>query len=199
RYARAVGQTFWWPHTRQVHGAVCHAVDAVTDAPLIGDAFVSATPGIVLHIRTADCLPILWWDPAAAVVGAIHAGWRGLAVGVISAALSHAAKRYGVRPQHVRAAIGPAIGPQCYEVGDEVLAVLRSAGHDSTQIATAASGGKWLVHLAAAAAEELRRCGVPGDAIACADLCTHCEPALFHSYRRAPGEQGRQVSFIGLC
>src|SRR5215831_7124488 len=112
---------------RQVHGADVTVVDAAlaTDPETVArtraDALVTPLPGVAVAVYTADCIPVLLADPVRGALGAVHAGWRGLVAGVIGAAVA-ALGRGGTRPRDVRAALGPSIGPCCFEVGDEVAA-----------------------------------------------------------------------------
>lgn len=185
------------PTTRQVHGATVHRCDTVVpDVLLVGDAFCCRTAGVLLHVRTADCLPLLWWAPTQNVIGAIHAGWRGLATGVISAALRTAAAYYDIAPSDFRVVIGPAMGPDCYEVGREVIVALEQRDHDFRRAARPSRDGRWLLDLSGCALAELVQCGVPRAAIEVIDVCTHCAAHEFHSYRRAPEVDGRQPAMI---
>lgn len=182
--------------TDQVHGSDVHVVSAVSGNVLKGDGFITTEYGVILHIRTADCLPILWSDPLKGVIGAVHAGWRGLASGVIGKSLELASAKMGILPSDVRCAIGPAIGPDCYEVGLDVIEALAKTGHDISRIARAVGHEKWLLNVCACAVAELERSGVPSSQIDVAGICTHCDADRFHSYRRVPNVRGRQVSFI---
>ncbi len=140
-----------------------------------GDALMTSTPGLPLVVGTADCVPVI--VEGRAVVAVIHAGWRGLAAGVIGATLDHMA-RSGAEPE--RAAVGPAIGPCCYEVGEEVLAALEG-------YAVTTRSGAPGVNLSSAAVAQLGSLAVWRD-----EHCTSCG-AGFHSYRRT-GTPSRQVA-----
>jgi YfiH family protein len=176
---------------QQVHGI------GVADADVAGavpeaDAAVARTPGRVCAVLTADCLPVLLCDGAGTVVGAAHAGWRGLADGVIEATLA----RMAVPPQTVMAWLGPAIGPQAFEVGDEVRA--RFVGLDAAAAAAftpARAAGKWMADLFLLARQRLERAGVGN--IQGGGVCTHGDPGRFYSYRR-DGVTGRFASLIWL-
>ncbi len=140
----------------------------------------------------ADCLPVLFCDDDAAVVAAAHAGWRGLAAGV----LERTVERMGVTPRRVRAWLGPAIGPTAFEVGDEVRAAFVGADPGATA-AFVAGGvpGKWLADLCALARRRLTLAGV--ERIDGGSVCTVADPAHFYSYRR-DGTTGRFAALIWL-
>lgn len=157
-----------WAWMRQVHGATVIEV-AEPGVAGEGDAIVTTRPGLPLAVRTADCVPVVVHGNEA--VGVIHAGWRGLAAGVIESARD-ALEAEG--SPAVRAAIGPAIGPCCYEVGDEVVEAL--GGRSTTT-----SSGSQSVDLWSEAARRLS-----GLEVWRADLCTMCEEP-FHSYRGGAG------------
>jgi YfiH family protein len=156
---------------------------------------VTAEPGELLIIRTADCLPILvaaelFGEPVA--VAAIHAGWRGLVAGVIETAL---ARLEQLAPAaRLRAALGPAIGPCCFEIGPEVASAL--AESVGAGVLRPGRGDRSHADLPAAARLllEMREVRV-GEG---APPCTRCEPERFHSHRAAGSEAGRMAAFIGL-
>ncbi|MDR1064009.1 MAG: peptidoglycan editing factor PgeF [Azoarcus sp.] len=177
----------------QVHGIDVARVDGSgRKAPPCGDAAVTRTPGAVCAVMTADCLPVLFCDEAATVVAAAHAGWRGLAAGVLEAALVAMA----TPPARIMAWLGPAIGPAAFEVGDEVreACLARDPG---AHIAFAAREirGKWLADLYTLARRRLTRAGV--SRIYGGGCCTFTESARFYSYRRE-GVTGRFASLIWL-
>ena len=148
------------------------------------DAVISANPSHLLSILTADCVPILLYHPDG-IVAAVHAGWRGLYSDIISKTLAQ-------MPPHPIAVVGPAIGPCCYEVGEDLAA--RFASKMRNHLVTY-SGGKPYLNLPGIAVEQLQNGGV--EEIEAAQLCTSCHHDLFFSYRR-DGSSGRQMSFIGL-
>jgi YfiH family protein len=179
----------------QVHGAAVHVASGPSAAEPRADAAVTRQPGVVLAILTADCLPVLFADRDGVVVGAAHAGWRGLAAGVLENTLAAAA---GLAP-HARgwtAWLGPAIGQSAYEVGDDVrdAFVAGDAGAASC-FAPGCRAGKWQADLAALARRRLARAGVmclPGPG-----WCTHGDPQRFYSFRR-DATTGRMGSFIWI-
>ena len=176
----------------QVHGvevadaAVCAGVP---DA----DAAISRLPGKVCVVMTADCLPVLLCDRAGTVVGAAHAGWRGLVDGVIEATVA----KMAVPSSEVLAWLGPAIGPQAFEVGEEVRAAFLAV--DSAADAAFRPGpqpGKWLADIYLLARQRLGRLGVT--AVYGGDACTVTDKERFFSYRR-DGRTGRMASLIWLA
>jgi hypothetical protein len=178
---------------RQVHGArVVRAEEALAAArPLAADALVTGRPDLALAVATADCLPVLLVDPDAAVVGAVHAGWRGLRARVLPATVE-AMAALGARRPRLRAAIGPAVQGRCYEVGPDVRAEFEGAFAD----AGALFEGRRL-DLVRTALRELASSGVDGERVSVVALCTHCEPRLA-SYRRDGSGCGRNLSVIAF-
>lgn len=171
------GEPAW---LRQVHGAEVVDAAGAVDRPH-ADAAVARHAGVVCAIQIADCLPVLLCDRQGGVVGAAHAGWKGLAAGVIDntvAAMTAAGADAGV----LMAYIGPGIGPRAFEVGDEVRELYLSADRDARSAFTPHAHGKWLADLPALARRALARCGVT--AVYGENLCTYSEPARFYSYRR---------------
>ena len=190
-----LGRTAW---LSQVHGnAVVDAAAVADDAPR-ADASVATARGAVCAVLSADCLPVLLCDVDGKVVAAAHAGWRGLAGGVLGATLG-AMRARGAG--EILAWLGPAIGPQQFEVGADVLAAFRdgAAGPDAAHAVEAAFApipgrpGKYLADIYALARGVLRRDGVLR--VAGGDFCTVTETARFYSYRR-DGVTGRQASLI---
>jgi polyphenol oxidase len=175
---------------RQVHGTrVAHAA---TDHPgCEADAAIAREPGEVLVVMTADCLPVLLADDGGTAVAIAHAGWRGLAAGVIERSV--AALR--VQPEHLVAYLGPAIGPSAFEVGNEVREAFVAA--DAAAAAAFAPGvpGKWLADLYALGRLRLARLGTTR--VFGGQFCTYSEPERFFSYRR-DGITGRMASLIWL-
>lgn len=176
----------------QVHGTVVVDAASVAGVP-DADASVSRTPGAVCVVMTADCLPVLLCDRAGTVVGAAHAGWRGLHGGVIEATIT----AMQVAPADVIAWLGPAIGPTAFEVGDEVRAafVAVDAIADAA-FKPAGQPGKWLADIYLLARQRLAALGVT--AVYGGDCCTVSESRRFFSYRR-DGVTGRMASLVWLA
>ena len=171
----------------QVHGIDC----IVAESPglsRIADASVSFEAGQVCAVMTADCLPALFCSRAGMVIAAAHAGWRGLLAGVLENTLAamHCA------PQNVMAWLGPAIGPQQFEVGSDVRNLF-VAQDPAAAAAFVAHGDKWLADIYALARMRLRKAGLT--AIYGGDLCTVSDPERFYSYRR-DGTTGRMATLI---
>ena len=178
---------------RQMHSHVCLCVDRAPGAPLAGDALLSATPGLLLGIRTADCLPILIADPRHKAVAAVHAGWRGSALGVAAKAVQALALHFSSRPEDLQAALGPGICGRCYMVGPEVA---RSFGAWFPELAEAS--GPTHLDLVEVNRRQLIQAGLPPQCIYQGAPCTACTPAEFYSYRRDRSESGRMLSVIGV-
>jgi len=174
--------------TNQVHG--CRVVRLRREdqsKKIEADAFITNEPGIVCHVRTADCVPILIADTKRRAVAAVHAGWRGTALGVAAEALREMDRAYGTDPADCVAAIGPCICGPCYEVGREVIEALQAL----------AIGDVWRVDerhvdLGAANLALLKNAGVKE--IEALENCTACEPR-FASWRR-DGSKHRQINYI---
>jgi YfiH family protein len=177
---------------RQVHGAAVAA--APWDGTPEADAAVAAQPGLMLGIQTADCLPVLLADPQRGLVAAVHAGWRGTAAGVTRQAVAALVDR-GSRPQALVAALGPGIGPCCYEVGDELRAAFGPAG---AAFFRPSPNGRPHLDVRAANVRQLLDEGLSAEAIHHLPDCTHCRPDLYHSYRREGIGSGRMISFVGF-
>jgi purine-nucleoside/S-methyl-5'-thioadenosine phosphorylase / adenosine deaminase len=169
----------------QVHSDVCVAARGRTGVLGDGDALLDNTPGHVVGVKTADCLPILLVDEEHRAVAAVHAGWRGTVRHIVRAAVSAMQTEFATHPARLHVAIGPGIGKCCYQVGPEVAAQFGEAGPCK-------------IDLADANRRALMEAGVPGDQIYAAPLCTMCGVADFHSYRRDRERAGRMLSFAGV-
>jgi YfiH family protein len=171
---------------KQVHGARVVDADCITTAEE-ADASISRVRGTVCAVKIAECMPVLFADEDAAVVGAAHAGWRGLAAGVLEATVD----ALGIPGARLYAWLGPAIGPRVYEVGDEVRAAI--GGPKSAFVPT--RPGHWLLDLYAVARTRLEAKGL--SRIYGGGYCTYSERERFFSYRRDRGE-GRMAAAIWL-
>ena len=206
RRLRAVlpGEPFW---LTQVHGARVLDADTWQDglwdsdpaamlAAREADAAVTSVPGRVLAVMAADCLPVIMADLQGRVLGAAHAGWRGLAAGVLENTLAVMKARYS-DAQGWQAWIGPGIGPDAFEVGADVREAFRELGDEALAafVERPAQPGKWLADLPALAELRLRRAGVTQ--VTRANLCTVAQPELFFSYRR-DGVTGRMAACAWL-
>ncbi len=173
---------------KQVHGLTVADADVATGVPE-ADAAVARQPGRVCAVMTADCLPLLLCDRAGSVVAAAHAGWRGLQAGVIEATV--AAMR--VQGAEVLAWLGPAIGPEAFEVGDEVRQAFVAEAPSADAAFRSHGTGKWLADLYSLARQRLAGCGVT--AVFGGDFCTFGDAQRFYSYRR-DGVTGRMATLI---
>jgi YfiH family protein len=183
---------------RQVHSDTVHRVAAPPPARLSGDALITNVPGLLLVVRTADCLPVLLADEKNRAVAAVHCGWRGTRVRVLERAVLAMKNAYGTDPAGLVAAFGPCIGPACYEVGPEVKEAFGSAGFpEDVLVRVPGRSGKRLLDLRRANAWLLEGLGMKKANLWTADACTHCDPGLL-SYRRNKGEPRRMYNFIGL-
>ena len=177
---------------RQVHGDM---VLAVTGPGLAGEAdgLITNTPGLLLGIKTADCLPILMVDPVQRCVAAVHAGWRGTAKSVVANAVQQMEKMYGTKPFHLLVAMGPAIGSCCFEVGPDVAHQFTNFSPELGQATE-----KCNLDLQAINAYQLEQAGVPSRAIERNSFCTVCNAQQFWSYRREGEKAGRMWALVGI-
>jgi YfiH family protein len=207
---------------RQVHSDIIHHVNSEPDAPLTGDGLITATPGLLLGIQTADCLPILLVDAKRRAVGVFHAGWRGTVQRIVEKGVGEMQRWFGSRPGDLKAAIGPGIGGCCYEVGEEVrtkfesqfsyAAKLFREVKDSDPVrekypllflnARAPGHGelppKIFLDLAEANRRQLLAVGVTAKSIESLPLCTSCHTDLLFSYRAEKGKTGRLMGVAGI-
>jgi len=192
---------------RQLHSDVVHRLDEAPSAKLEGDALMTNRPGLLLVIRTADCLPVLIVDEKNRAVAAVHCGWRGTEKRILEKTIVAMGEAYGSKPAGMLAALGSCIGAACYEVGPEVRDGFLRAGFPETLFALRGRlpgidapllKPKYLLDLRAANAWLLRDLGFKkGHIFEPGPACTHCEPSLL-SYRRDPHDPRRMVNFIGL-
>jgi hypothetical protein len=214
-----------WPLTqvRQIHSATTHRVTDVSGHTPAGDGMTTNIPGILLAIKTADCVPVLIADVKQRVVGAFHAGWRGTVARVVEKGVGEMRRQFGSDPSDLRAAIGPGIRKCCYSVGAEVRAEFESqftyGGElfeevfDSNAIhirypllflSQRAPGHGDLgpeIHLDLIAANQrqLQDAGVSKEHISVVEGCTACDTKRFFSHRAEFGKTGRMMSVIGIC
>lgn len=207
-FAAAVGVD---PHSvvsrSQIHSNIVEYVDKSNTgegyyrpSEISCDGYFTDCPGVTLGIKTADCVPILFYDPAAKVVGAVHAGWRGTAAG-IAAVCVEKMRSLGARPENIRAAIGAAIRFCCYEVGEDFRNSVESlAGKDLAERFIRERDGRLHADIVGMNTELLRESGVTK--IDVSEYCTCCEPELFFSHRAATrasgGLRGTMLAVIAL-
>ncbi|MHB8353273.1 MAG: peptidoglycan editing factor PgeF [Burkholderiales bacterium] len=189
RVSALLGATPCWLH--QVHGTVV-AETGVSQAEVQADACVSRVAGAAAVVLTADCMPLLFCHQRARVVAAAHAGWRGMAAGVIEATIAAMA----VDPAGMLVWLGPTIGRDAFEVGDEVRAAFLATDAAAAQAFHPGAPGKWWADLYQLARLRLARAGVTR--IHGGDFCTVRDPARFFSHRRDRGITGRMGNFIWM-
>jgi YfiH family protein len=216
-----------WPLVtlRQVHSDIVHVVEqppARGDAPLAGDGLLTRRQGILVGVRTADCLPVIVADTEHKAVGVFHAGWRGTLARLVEKGVGQMRVRFGSRPQRLRAALGPCIHACCYEVGAEVRDLYESqfayAGELFREVfdldpvrekypllflnARAPGHGepasKLHLDLVAANRRQLLDAGLAEKSIETLDYCTACRGDLLHSYRRDKEKSGRMLAAAGI-
>jgi len=213
-----------WPLVtlRQVHSDIIRFVDSPPEAQLVGDGLVTSTPGLLLGIQTADCLPIILVDPKRRAVGVFHAGWRGTVKRIVEKGVGEMRRCFGSRSQDIKAAIGPGIHGCCYEVGAEVREKFESQFVYAEKLfreveesdpvrekypmlfLTARAPGhsvlpkKLVLDLVEANRQQLLAVGVPARSIEASPLCTNCRTDLLFSYRAEKGKTGRMMGVAGV-
>ena len=213
-----------WPlvQMKQMHSAVIHRVSAPPRQPLAGDGVITNTPGLLLAIKTADCVPVLVADVKRRVVGAFHAGWRGTAARIVEKGVGEMRRQLGSVPRDLRAAIGPSIRRCCYQVGPEVRAEFDSQFSYSGDLfeevfdadaihvrypmlfLTARAPGhselgpELHLDLVEANRRQLEDAGLRAEHISIVGGCTACDTARFFSHRAAFGKTGRMMAAIGI-
>lgn len=178
----------------QVHGKEVLAIEGrPPDKPVEADAIVTAEPDVAIGMMTADCQPVLLYDPANNAIGAVHAGWKGAALGIVVETVMKMNEVYGTDPAGLIASVGPCIGPCCYKVGWNVLDEYM-ARHREADCFKENEGLRMDISLANTL--QLIGVGVRKENISDDAACTACNPELFFSYRKDGGRTGRQLSFI---
>jgi polyphenol oxidase len=207
---------------RQVHSDLIHVADSLADEPITGDGLLTATPGLLLAIQTADCLPIILADAKRCALGVFHAGWRGTVKRIVEKGVGEMQRYFGSKPRDLKAAIGPGIYGCCFEVGEEVRQSFQSQFSyadklfrevkDSDPVRekypllflTARAPGhselptKIFLDLVDANRRQLIDTGVPAKNIEASSLCTKCNPNLLFSYRGENGKTGRMMGVAGI-
>jgi polyphenol oxidase len=203
----------------QFHSDIICVFESVPQEPCRGDASVTRTPGLLLGVQTADCVPILVVDAKKRAAAAIHAGWRGTLQRVLGKTVGRMQMEFGSRPQDLLAAIGPAIGGCCYEVGTEVASAFAAQFSNAADFFDELRTGdepnplqwlnmmppghqpppnKVLLNLKAANRWQLLNAGVLEQNIVTSDLCTACRTDLLFSYRKEGSRSGRLMSVVGI-
>ncbi len=187
---------------KQVHGTDALVVDRPVEQGELfeggWDALVTNQPGLMVTVRTADCVPVLLHDPVRQVVAAIHAGWRGAVAGIVPKTVALLASRFGTVPKDVRMAIGPSAGACCYEVDEPVLTQLRDVFPEWESVVSPVNPQKAHLNLRAFVRRQAMHEGLEGERIATVEACTICQPDEFFSYRREGVVKATMVSGIAL-
>ena len=190
--ARLLAPRRGFVQAQQVHGASIACLlgaSGAEETTISGcDALVTATPGMALVIRTADCLPIIMWDPVRRVAGVLHAGWRGLEKCLPMRAVALMTQAFGSRTGELWSAIGPAIRSCCYEVGPEFES--RFPAFVSIR------DGRRRCDLIACATDQLRQAGLPARRSVDSGWCTACDTSRWCSVRKEGDATGRLLSFV---
>jgi YfiH family protein len=220
RFQAALGATDLQLITlKQIHSDVIHLFPTAPKEPCKGDASITNRPGLLLAVQTADCVPILLVDPKKRAVAAIHAGWRGTLARIVIKAIGQMQMHFATNPADLLAAIGPSIGPCCYEVGTEVATQFHSqfpeapGWFDELRTGDEPNPIQWLnrmppghqpppknvrLDLKKANRAQLLAAGLRPQNIIVSDLCTACRPDLLFSYRKQGPRSGRLLSVIAL-
>jgi YfiH family protein len=214
-----------WPliTLRQIHSDLIHPVDRVPEHPLAGDGLITNTPGLLLAIQTADCLPVILVDRKNRAIGVFHAGWRGTVKRIVEKGIGEMRRYFGSDPRNMTAAIGPGVQGCCYRVGDEVrtkfemqfdyAAELFREVKESDPVRekypllflTARAPGhselpvSLYLDLVEANRRQLIAVGVPAKNIDAMASCTACHTDLFFSHRTEKGITGRMMAVAGVC
>lgn len=188
---------------KQVHGVDLLVIDSPNPdyshfLKLEADGIITNQPGVMIGVCVADCVPILLLDPKNKVAAALHAGWKGTAGRICRKGIDAMRDMFGCKPSDILAAIGPAIGPCCYEVDAPVMEEFKRNGLGFDAFAVPRGEIKWGLDLTAANQVQLLEAGIPSRNIELAATCVSCEKNLYFSYRRDKGESGRQMGFIML-
>jgi YfiH family protein len=163
-----------------------------------GDALLTCSTGIAIGVFTADCLPLLLFEADRRVAAAVHAGWRGTAKELSRKVVEKMAEVFACNAERIQVALGPCIGPCCYEVDRPVEAEFRGGGLPWESFASSRGPGKWSLDLQKANIHLLLKSGVKKENIHLLPHCTACRSDLFFSYRREKGTRGRHLNFISL-
>ena len=160
------------------------------------DAIVTNRPNLAICIKTADCVPVFVADPVGKVIAAVHAGWRGSARSITAKVVRSMKSQFGSDPRDLLAAIGPSIGPCCYEVDAATAGAFRQHTGAAQFLQPGIRKDRWMLDLAAVNYAQLREAGLPADAIERSGSCTMCRQDAFFSHRGSGGITGRQINFM---
>jgi len=207
---------------RQIHSDLIYRVDGVPEEPLAGDGMITDTPGLLLAVQTADCLPVVLTDRKRRAVGVFHAGWRGTVKRIVEKGVGEMRKHFKSDPRDLVAAIGPGIQACCYEVGEEVRTKFEAQFAYASSLfrevkesdpvrekypllfLTARAPGhselpvKLFLDLVEANRRQLQDAGVPAKNIDASALCTACHKEMLFSFRADKGVTGRMMGAAGI-
>jgi hypothetical protein len=189
------GQRVYMPVQRHTATVIILRTGAAIEEDLVGDAVITDRDDILAGVRTADCVPILLYDGNAGVAGAVHAGWRGTAKGILKAAIGAFIEEFGCKAEDLSIALGPSIRGCCYVVGEEVVEAVTSATGSGDY--TIAKNGGTYVDLVRANTAQALSLDVRPENIWASDSCTSCDSERFYSYRKEGTKRGSQGAFIG--
>ncbi len=207
---------------RQIHSDRIHTVSAVRSELEVGDGMITDTPGLVLAVQTADCLPVILVDPKRKAVGVFHAGWRGTVRRIVEKGVGEMRRNFGSEPKNIQAAIGPGIRKCCFEIGPEVRVQFEAQFAYAAELfreikeldpvrekypmlfLTARAPGhselpiQLFLDLVEANRRQLLDAGVAAKNIHVSPLCTGCRTDLLFSYRKGKGVTGRMMGAVGI-
>jgi len=182
----------------QVHGETIASVDEANYKGIRSaeaDAMITNVRGIAIGVETADCVPILLVDPETPAIAAVHAGWRSTVKMIVRKTVERMRDEFGCEPSRMVAAIGPAIGPECYEVDEPVMGPVKEAFPFWMEVAIPRGNGRWSLDLVKANRIELVQAGLFEKNVHALGMCTSCRRDLFYSFR-AEGRTGRMLSVV---
>ena len=222
-FTKALGADGWpTVQMKQIHSAIVHRITGPVAKPLAGDGLITNVPGILLGVKTADCVPLLIADPENRAVGAFHAGWRGTVARIVEKGVGEMRKYYGSQPSRLKVAIGPGIHKCCYTVSEDLVHAFesqftyaRELFHEEYDFESlhnkypmlflnqrAPGHGepatKIQLDLVEANRRQLLDAGVPASNIYAFDQCTACDTKTFFSHRAEFGKTGRMLAAIGI-
>lgn len=184
--------------TNQVHGENIVRVDDRNfkkTKTVQADAMITNALDLAIGVETADCVPVLLFDPLTPAVGAVHAGWRSTVKRIVQKTVKKMQDEFGSNPARMIAAIGPTIGPECYEVDEPVMRPIRETFSLWKEVASTRGSDKWSLDLVKLNKLELVQVGLSEKNVNSLGLCTSCRRDLFYSFR-AEGRTGRMLSVI---
>ncbi|OFX27633.1 MAG: hypothetical protein A2041_10270 [Bacteroidetes bacterium GWA2_31_9b] len=181
---------------KQTNGIHIGIVKSVNDIFPDTDSLITNIPGICIGIRTADCVPVLLYDPVQKVIAAVHSGWKGTVEKISKSTIKRMTEEFGTDPKNLIAGIGPSISPDVYEIGTDVIELVKNSFGENHVLKYIETSNKALFNLWEANKQVLIESGVPLNQIEIAEMCTYSQPELFYSARRDKGKTGRLATGI---